>query len=673
MSDTQTDNRRLDLLALGVKLLLFAALSIVGVTWGLPSRNIDKYLFGNNEVWPGEKIYRLAGADAKFSPDRGADVDVDPLRKTDDKPILLTATEEDVAKIYLRYRLYTYQPDEMITMMALAGMKPGRLDLDPRLYQYGGLFIYPVGALIKLCGMLGLIDVRSDVVYYLDNPEESGKFYIVARAYAAAWGLLGVYVVFAIGRRLGGSRAGLLAALLFTFMPVVVCMAHEGKPHLPGAVIMLLAVLFAMRHLSVRAAGFPGAPGREASDANGIPPESGNPRGLPIDRDSIPPAAHHDVDKEQTSRNWWLMCVCCGAAFGMVLSSWPIFVLIPLVALLDKRARADDPNPNRGVPARRERVGRPRAGAWGSDKRYMFVSRALAGVGVAVAVYLITNPYIVINAFINREVLHSNFGNSLAMYEISRIGEGFMRVIELTGEGATWPILILGVIALILGMTRKNAAMLPLAVSAAVFFVQFVLIGAGKPAEYGRFGIFTNTALAIGVSCLLAHRWGRFPITLNAVAAALVVMWTAFCGGAYLRNFQMDTTGNNSRTRLAAAIARSADATEGEGDTLLIGVLADPAPYGCPPMDFSRIDVVLLRSPGQLGPHYSDRRRALIYPTDRRERTLADTLGEMFPRARGYQRPARDTPISWANKPFRKYWPDWFTSPPAARHRLRAR
>ena len=259
---------------------VFVGQSIVGITWGLPSRKIDKYLFGDGEVWSGEKIYRLAKAEAKFDPTRGADVDVDPLNKRGDEPIPLTATEEDVAKIYLRYRLYTYQPDEMITMMALAGMRPSRLELDPRLYQYGGLFVYPVGALIKLCGVLGLINVRSDVVFYLDHPDEFGKFYIVARAYSAVWGLIGVLVVYAIAKRLAivrtpsasagstattvgsvaesgplppgrGSeqahRAGLLAALLFTLMPVVVCMSHEGKPHLPGAVLMLLAVYFAMR------------------------------------------------------------------------------------------------------------------------------------------------------------------------------------------------------------------------------------------------------------------------------------------------------------------------------------------------------------------------------------------------------------------------------------------
>ncbi|MEK7730490.1 MAG: hypothetical protein AAB363_01400, partial [Planctomycetota bacterium] len=131
-SSTEGKTRPTNGIALGGILLLFAAMSVVGITWGLPSRTIDRYLFGDGEVWSGEKIYRLAKADGKFSPTRGADVDVDPIRKGGDEPIPLTAAEEDVAKIYLRYRLYTYQPDEMITMMALAGMRPTKLDFDPR-------------------------------------------------------------------------------------------------------------------------------------------------------------------------------------------------------------------------------------------------------------------------------------------------------------------------------------------------------------------------------------------------------------------------------------------------------------------------------------------------------------------------------------------------------------
>ena len=613
---------------------LFVTVSAFGMTWGLPTSRIDNYLFGEEPPWPGEKIYRLAHADGKFSPARGADVDVDPLVKSTSGPILLTATEEDVAKIYLRYRLYTYQPDEMITMMALAGMRPGKLDFDPRLYQYGGLFIYPVGALIKACDAVGLIDVRSDVAYYLDRPDEFGKFYLVARAYSAASGLIGVFVVFAIGRRLAGARAGVIAAWLFTLMPVVICMAHEGKPHLPGAVLMLAAVLFAIRCVEPHRGGHKVTSGAKSLSQN---PRSVAPRGLKpaaqaglgIGFKDAVAAVDESPGAGCSGRNWWLMCICCGAALGMVLSSLPIFILIPLIAWLTT-------------------PGRPSTGA--VERSLAVTKRTLAGIAAAGCVYLISNPYIVINTFVNREVLRSNFGNSLAMYEIARIPEGFIRVLELTSEGATPFVLVIGVIALIRICAGRNRLIVPLVVPAAVFFLQFVLIGAGKPAEYGRFGIFANTALAIGVAGVLGQPWLK---RHGGAQGLLVIVITLFMvgshGGDYLANFCIDAGGQNSRTQLAREIAACG---QGGSPAGTVAVLAEPAPYCCPPMDFSRRQVLLLSSPEDLSAGAWRSVRALLQTVDRPAATtdgLEPAFGRVWP-AQGWPPP---TPISWANKPFR--------------------
>jgi len=625
--------------ALTMVCLVFAALSIVGITWGLPSRDIDEYLFGGADPWPGEKIYRLAGAGEKFSPTRAADVDVDPLALTNHEPVLLTGTDEDIARIYLRYRLYTHQPDEMITMMALAGMRPGKLELDPRLYQYGGLFIYPVGALIRLCGWIGWIDVRSDVAFYLDHPEEFGKFYVVARVYAAAWGLVGVLVVFAIARRLAGARAGLTAALLFTLMPVVICMAHEGKPHLPGAVLMVLAVFFAMRHLDSRAAGF--SP-REAIRAGGFSPREAavldgapSPTPVPGNRESL--------------HNWWMMCVCCGAAFGMVLSSLPIFVLIPLVAWLAERSR-HSPTEGNGKDTAPASCGK------------VVVIRTVAGLAVATIVYLVTNPYIMINAFTNREVLHSNFGNSLAMYEIARIPEGLARVLELTVEGATLIVVGLGIVAIVFGAAQGNRRLIPLAVPAFVFFVQFVAIGAGKPAEYGRFGVFTNTALAIAVATLFQGARTAKEHHLQRAAILLLALLVGGHGAGYLWNFRADSGRDNTRTRLARDIAHGQGTRDQQRSA--VAVTAEPAPYGCPPLEFARLDVFLFRPPSLDAGGGWNRDVALIRAVDLLD-PAADPPALRAPAADlGWPGP---TPISWANKPFEIVGP--LAGAPAAAHR----
>ena len=671
--------------------LLFTGLSLTGITWGLPSRKIDKYLFGDRPVWSGEKIYRLAGGAEKFTDTRGADVDVDPLQRGDD-PVLLTATEEDVARIYLRYRLYTYQPDEMIAMMALARMKPRDLDFDPRLYQYGGLFIYPVGALIGIGGALGLIDVRSDVSYYLDHPDEFGKFYMVARGYAAAWGVVGVFVVFGIARRLGGDTSGLLAALLFTLMPVVICMAHEGKPHLPGAVLMLAAVYFAMRSYRSKT-GWKAGP-----------------------------------------TDWWLMCICCGAALGMVLSALPVFVLIPLVAWLDRGQKVEKSKPrwnrdlrsrkveieaagNRQPPARRdlrqatggadttpadpsrarkeatpdpsrareEAVGsqqyrarkeadpnqyRDRQGA-DSSAIGSFIARTLSGVAIAAAVYLITNPYIVINALTNRDILRSNFGNSLAMYEVARIGEGFTRVLELTAEGATWPIVIFGFIAAALMIKRKKWNALPLAIVALVFFLQFVLIGAGKPGEYGRFGIFTNTALAIGAAVVCIPRINSGDQPIRRIMTIILVLAVGWSGSGYLQNFVADIGEENSRMRIAEVASRWTQDVLARGERPAFAVRAEPAPYCFPPIDFARADVALPRSPEGRKQISSEQKWISLGTTDKTRRSAPRSEGSSGLLPRGDLDPRkvcwrdsrlstlgsrRETEISWSNKPFYQYW-----------------
>ncbi|MFQ5461292.1 MAG: ArnT family glycosyltransferase [Phycisphaerae bacterium] len=558
------------LIALGANAVLYGLLSVVGIGWGLPSRSIDPYLFAGGEVWSGEKIYRLAGASERFSANRGADVDVDPLaeplgeergdplEEEHNAAIPLTATDEDVAKILLRYRLYTYQPDEMITMMALSGMRPSKLQLDPRLYQYGGSFIYPVGGLIKLCGMLGLIEVRGDVVYYLDHPDEFGKFYIVARAYSALWGLLGMGVVFLIARRSGGATAGVIAALLFSLMPVVVCMAHEGKPHLPGAVLMLLAVYFAMRHLDFRAAGSSSRDADSSSRAAGF-----SPRGRPA----------------KEGRAFWCMCLACGASLGMVLSSLPIFILIPMTAWMETQRRVE-------IAAGQDPA-RPRL-PFGQ-----FFSRTAIGVLLATAVYLVTNPYVLINAFVNRDVLRSNFGNSLAMYDVARVGEGLLRVLALTVEGATLPILVIGAIGIAYAIARRTPTLTPLIAPALVLFVQFVLIGAGKPAEYGRFGIFTNSALAIATATFLVSDRKGLRGRLGQGAAVLAVLWVAFCGWAYMANFRADCTDSCSRIRARFGQPPGSDVQDG-GDPWVdarrtVYVPKEPAPYCCPPLPFAQV------------------------------------------------------------------------------------
>lgn len=501
-----------------------------GITWGLPARNIDAFLFGGASPWTGAEIQQLAGVWSD-DPGRGADVDVNPLGGRT-QPAALNATDAQRAEIIRRYRLYSYQPDEMITMRALAGMQPGAGKLDPRLYQYGGLWIYPVGVLLKLASMFGLVTLKADVGWYLDHPEQFGRFYVVARLYAAAWGLVGLGAVYWLARRLtgGSTLLALFAGLAYTLMPVVINMAHEAKPHLPGAVLQLLAIMAAMRYV------------------------------------------------ETGQRRWWMITgALCGAAFGMVLSAWPVFVVLPVMALL-------------------------RPGAWKS-----WLLPVLGGGATGAATYLLTNPYIVINLLVNREVLRSNFGNSLAMYAIGRWPEGVVNAARLVADGASLTLAIVGALALAVGVVMlvlaqrrghdtttgsSSAAVrwgdwLLLVAPAGLILLQFTALAAGKPGEYGRFAVLPDVVLGmaaiIGVGRVFQDHAGR------AVALTLVLALVAVPGYAYLSAFMMDSGTGGSRLQAARLLGMLHG-----GGARTLAVWAEPAPYGLPPVDLLTWQVILL-------------------------------------------------------------------------------
>lgn len=575
---------------LALVVLIYVGQCIVGMNWGLPSKAIDTHLFGTGPGWSGERIATLAAAAKRGDRAVGADVDVDPLDKTalGQAPIRLNATDADAAEIYLRYRLYTHQPDEMITMMALQRMKPSQLRFDPGLYQYGGLFIYPVGALIKAADIVGLLNAHASLSHYLDHPDEFARLYIVSRAYAAAWGVAALILVYGIGLRLGGPPAGLLAAGCFAVMPVVVCMSHEGKPHLPGAALMLLAVWTGLRCVDTAR------------------------------------AAHslRDGERQFTPRQWFLlMSAACGASIGMVLSSIPIAILIPTVA---------------SMVARRGGQG---GGVIPAVLRYCAI-----GAGVSSVVYVLTNPYVLINLFANREVLSSNFGNSFAMYEVSRVFSGFIRVMELTVEGATLPVVLIGTVAFVWAAVRRQSDMISLAVPAGLLFVQFILIGAGKPAEYGRFGVFVNASLAIAaaVGVVRWDAWGRPSLRKGLVV--ILIGTSAFGGARYLQNFRIDATHCGSRVQLAQLLAESSRP---------VAVLAEPAPYGCPPLRFDDRPVWLVASVEDAGRQLPSQSWIMVHPVDEPEAGTCsqNESGEAFYFGSG-DGWSPVSSISWANKPF---------------------
>lgn len=146
-----------------------------------------------------------------------------------------------------RFLLYTDDPDEMLTIMALARLKPAEGQFDPGMGQYGGAFLYPLGAWLKASMICGLA-TQGDLPHYLRHSEDMGRVYLVGRAFVALCVALAIVVVFHIGQRLGGAMVAVTAAGLVALSPAVLTWSVVLKPHAAALLPGMLAVYWSLAY-----------------------------------------------------------------------------------------------------------------------------------------------------------------------------------------------------------------------------------------------------------------------------------------------------------------------------------------------------------------------------------------------------------------------------------------
>jgi hypothetical protein len=541
-----TDRNRHRCILLGLTAIAIGVF-FTGIGWGLPSRRADAYLFGKSKPWTGAEILRLAG-DRPHDKSRGADVALHPI---EDRRLIVVLNDSDQkrAEIVRRYRMYSYQPDEMVTFMSLSSMKPSTGDFDPKLYQYGGLFIYPAGAALKVGSKLGLIELKSDTAYYVDHPEAFARFYLTVRGMVAIWGVVGVWAVYAVTRRLtGGLMLPALAGVGFIVMPVVVNMSHEAKPHLPGAVLMLLTVIAAERYVRSGAMRWAAVTGALA-----------------------------------------------GAALGMVLSSLLVFIVLPLMVALR----------GRDGWAQRLRV-MFTAGTIGIfvyflTNPYVAINlvrnRAVlrSNLGNSTAMYSTSGWTSTVPNAAKLLAEGASPGialigvMSLVILAIHSCMTGRLTARVLTDEGRQTLADKLPAEQPDASSSAKHGSTLILLLAAPALAqgAQFFALAAGKPGEYGRFALFLDVSLLIAAVTAIGY-FVRHHVWAAALLAVLVVSSGVF-GLSYLGGFIRDTRPTTSRLAAADQILHM---TTGKDRSIAIWV--EPAPYALPPVNLFTNRLLLL-------------------------------------------------------------------------------
>ncbi|MEK7382977.1 MAG: glycosyltransferase, partial [Elusimicrobiota bacterium] len=134
-------------------------------------------------------------------------------------------------------------PDEKKSFIILAQMRPWRLEFKPLYAQYGGAFIYPLGAFLGVAHLLHLARLTPDLAYYLAAPEAMARLYLLGRFFTLFFHLGTLWLLYELGRILSGRRTGTVAALLWALAPVAIVNVHVLKPH-PVAAFFFLAGAF---------------------------------------------------------------------------------------------------------------------------------------------------------------------------------------------------------------------------------------------------------------------------------------------------------------------------------------------------------------------------------------------------------------------------------------------
>ena len=142
---------------------------------------------------------------------------------------------------------FSYHPDESVVLgySSLPAMNVFTGHLLPHFYNYGSLQLYLVCFANTAAMLAGAIDIvpKDYAVWY----PQWAKMYLVGRCLSVGMGVGTVFVVYRVGERLWGRRAGLFAALALAVMPLHAQHSHFLTVDVPATFWAMLSLLWAVR------------------------------------------------------------------------------------------------------------------------------------------------------------------------------------------------------------------------------------------------------------------------------------------------------------------------------------------------------------------------------------------------------------------------------------------
>jgi dolichyl-phosphate-mannose-protein mannosyltransferase len=134
----------------------------------------------------------------------------------------------------LDYALPTVSFNEAIIMERVWDMST-TMDLNPRYFNMPGLEFYVNFFMLNFMNVFGA------------TPWDS--FVVAARGLQAVSGVVAIPVIYLVAARLYGRRAGIIAAVIFTFLPAHVFYSHMARPDVMAMTFIMLVIYFSIHML----------------------------------------------------------------------------------------------------------------------------------------------------------------------------------------------------------------------------------------------------------------------------------------------------------------------------------------------------------------------------------------------------------------------------------------
>jgi hypothetical protein len=166
-----------------------------------------------------------------------------------DRPHLVGAPVDRPESLDLwmvRFKLYSIEADEVNNIIALARIRPSDWDFDPKYYQYGGAYLYALGAWYQFLSKLGLINILP-LDQLLADPQQIDRVWVAGRVFVLAAVTASAILLFLMLLLVAPPHIALAGLAIYLLCPATIMFSQVMKPHWYALLWVNAALLLTVR------------------------------------------------------------------------------------------------------------------------------------------------------------------------------------------------------------------------------------------------------------------------------------------------------------------------------------------------------------------------------------------------------------------------------------------